>query len=250
MTESIAAEQHGSYSCRHSDIWALGVILTNMISGRNPWKVAKLEDECYLSYLGNHDFLLNSLPISKGANTLLKRCFDLHPEARPSIAQIREAILELDTFFLTDEELVHASSAQRVIAQYYATPTPEGELFSPHHSDQEGTLCDPQASGFSSPDPEEVYLYNTAPFDSPCLAPPAKIQSPGDSSSLSASDADSSSLSASDVSSAVSGRIDHPSVFHPFPAPTLKATQISEKPTSHPRSLWKRAMRRIRAMGI
>ncbi|KAJ7276510.1 kinase-like domain-containing protein [Mycena haematopus] len=110
--EAIEAKQHGSYSCRHSDIWALGVILTNMISGRNPWKMAKLEDECYLSYLGNSDFLLNSLPISRGANTILKRCFQLHPVARPSIAQIREAVLKLDTFFLSDEELAHASSAQ------------------------------------------------------------------------------------------------------------------------------------------
>ncbi|KAJ7734974.1 hypothetical protein B0H14DRAFT_2639294 [Mycena olivaceomarginata] len=113
----------------------------------------------------------------------------------------------------------HDFKTTHVIAQYYATPTPDGELFSPHHSDQEGTLCDPQASRFSSPNPE---------FDLPCLAPPAKIQSPGNLSSLSASDT--SSLGASDVSSAISGRINHPLVFHRFPAPTLKAIQISEKP--------------------
>ncbi|KAF7352688.1 Serine/threonine protein kinase [Mycena venus] len=197
--ESIDAQQHGSYSCRHSDIWALGVILTNMISGRNPWKVADLEDECYLSYLSNHDFLLHSLPISREANSLLKRCFQLHPVARPSIAQIREAVLKLDTFFLTDDELVHASSAQRAIAQYYATPTPEGELYSPD-SDHEGTLCDSEAndSRMSPLDPEEVYLYNTPPFDSPLLlAPPARIPFHGDSSSLSASDVSSSGDSSS-----------------------------------------------------
>ncbi|KAF7355417.1 Serine/threonine protein kinase [Mycena sanguinolenta] len=249
--ESIEAEQHGSYSCRHSDIWALGVVLTNMISGRNPWKVAKLDDDCYLSYLSNNDFLLNSLPISRGANTILKWCFQLHPVARPSIAQIREAVLKLDTFFLNDEELAHASSAQRAIAQYYATPTPEDEVYSPD-SDQEGTLCDPEinCSTISSLDPEEVYLYKSPPFSSPwSLAPPAKIQSPANSSSLSTSEAssgDSSSLGASDISSGVDSN-NEPTVFHRFPAPT---TQIAEKPTSRPGSLWKRTMRRLKAIGI
>ncbi|KAF8195770.1 kinase-like domain-containing protein [Mycena galopus ATCC 62051] len=253
--ESIEAEHHGSYSCRHSDIWALGVIFTNMISGRNPWKLAKLEDECYLSYLGNSDFLLHSLPISKGANRILKWCFQLHPIARPSIAQIREAVLKLDTFFLNDEELARASSTQRAIAQCYATPTPR-ELHSPD-SDKEGTHCDLAAdhSSVLSPDPEEVYLYKSPPFSSPrSLVPPTKIQSPGDSSSISASSGESSSLSASDGSAGESSSLSEsdvsPDVAPAFHGQTARASQIPKKPTSQSRSLWKRAIRRIKAWRI
>ncbi|KAJ6493196.1 kinase-like domain-containing protein [Mycena sanguinolenta] len=34
----------GSYSPRESDLWALAVILFNMITGSNPWRVADLID--------------------------------------------------------------------------------------------------------------------------------------------------------------------------------------------------------------
>jgi serine/threonine protein kinase len=247
-----------------------------MICGRNPWKIASVEDECYVSYLGHSDVLLHTLPISKGANTILKRCFQLNPGARPSISQIREDVLKVDTFFLTDEELVHASSNQRAIAHYYATPTPEGE-FSPD-SDQEGTLCDyPKANdSVSTLDPEEVYLYSTPPFDSPWfLAPPARVHFPGDSSSVSASDV--SSDSGVDSSGPITPatypvdpivnievpdlpqdqNIDVSAAFPTcYSAQVVKPTRISvpnesdkAKPTSRSRSLWKRALRRIKALG-
>ncbi|KAJ7781122.1 serine/threonine protein kinase, negative regulator of sexual conjugation and meiosis [Mycena metata] len=181
--ESISQDQYGTYSSRHSDIWALGVILTNLISGRNPWNKAEIEDECYRSFLQNPDTLLFWLPISKGANDLLKQCFRIHPLARPSIAKIREIVLELDTFFLTDEELLHASSAQRAIAKYYSTPTPES-AFSPDGT----TLCDEPETDVSSLDPDEVYLYDNPPFASPDGLLDPNVPFPGDSSSISPSD--------------------------------------------------------------
>ncbi|KAK7061825.1 Serine/threonine protein kinase [Favolaschia claudopus] len=249
--ESIDKEQKGTYSCRHSDIWALGVILTNLTCGRAPWRFANLEDECYLSYLANSDFLLHSLPISKETNAILKSCFQLHPIARPSIGQIRAAVLKTDTFFLTDAELSKATPIQRAIAQYYAT----GEFSSPI-SDQEVATDESGDNDSSIPsvDPEEVYLYAAAPFDSPSsLSPPPKIQVPGDSASVSTSDASSGGsqvLSVSDASSGIEGNLTEPTTFiHSF-APVTRATQISEKPISRSGSLWKRTIRRFKALGI
>ncbi|KAJ7129552.1 kinase-like domain-containing protein [Mycena epipterygia] len=276
--ESINAEHtSGTYSTRHCDIWALGVILTNMICGRNPWKTAEPKDECFLAFLTDNDFLLKVLPISKGVNTILKRCFRLHPLTRPSISQIREEVLKLDTLFMSDAELVYASSNQRAIARYYATPTPTGEYSS--DSEREGTLCDDlntSNSGASSIDPEEIYLYNSPPFDSPdsLLAPPRGIQFTNDSSSVSASDVSSDSgvdsngpitpathpvdpVDIVEVPDLPDGQSIDESAAFPLPGPAkAKPTHISDvpdvsdpvKPTLASRSIFKRAIKRIKAM--
>lgn len=257
-TESISQDQYGTYSSRHSDIWALGVILTNLISGRNPWKKAEIEDECYRYFLQNPDTLLYSLPISKGANELLKQCFKIHPLARPSIAKIREIVLELDTFFLTDEELLHASSAQRAIAKFYSTPTPES-AFSPDLD----TLCDEPETDVSS---DEVYLYDNPPFASPDGLLDPNVPFPGDSSSISPSDI--SSVSGVESSGPITPasqpvepvvnvevpelpedqNIGESAAFplrYPGPAPKPTGSNAAKAPT---RSFFKRTIRRFKAM--
>ncbi|KAJ6485170.1 serine/threonine protein kinase, negative regulator of sexual conjugation and meiosis [Mycena vitilis] len=252
--ESINPKQNGPWSCRHSDIWSLGVILTNMISGRNPWNLASLEDEFYVSYLSSNDFLLNTLPISKGANNILKRCFQLNPAARPSLSQIRDDVLKLDTFFLSDEELVHASSTQRAIALYYCERAPE-DVYSPD-ANQADTRRDESEAHDSDISSEDSYIYATHPFDLPWLRPPPTLR-------------DSGSISASDVSGPDSSGPPTPATHAVDPVvnvviPDLTedanigvsalSTQVSvpdgsAKPTSRSRNLWKRAMRRIKAMG-
>ncbi|KAJ6628734.1 kinase-like domain-containing protein [Mycena sp. CBHHK59/15] len=266
---------NGSYSTRHCDIWALGVILTNMICGRNPWKTAETEDECFVAFLADSDFLLKVLPISRGANSILKRCFKMHPLARPSISQIREEVLKIDTFFITDKELAEASSAQRAMAQYYATPVPDDELSS--DSETEGTICDnPNASGSgSSIDSEEVYLFSTPQFDSPWLvAPPVEVDfsCPSDSSSEGNSDSSTSGAESSGPITPATHPVDptidvvdvpdlpeDQNIDESAAFPSLnpaKPTHISvadssasAKPTLPSRSLLKRAMKRIKAIG-
>jgi hypothetical protein len=253
--------------------WTCKVILLNMTCGRYPWKSAEPTDQSFLSFIKDDNFLLRVLPISKGLNTVLKRCFKLHPLARPSISQIREAILKLDTLFLTDEELEYAPSNLRAIAQYYATPVPEGEDSS--DSDREGTLCDDAKSSrsrVSSIDTEEVYLYSTPPFHSPrLLAPPVDVQFPGDSSSVTSSDASSDSgvgpvtpathpVDSIDIMQIIPDlsedqNIGESAIF-PLPGPAkAKPAHISvpnaeAKSAFTSRSLFKRAMKRIKAMGI
>ncbi|KAK7470538.1 hypothetical protein VKT23_001963 [Stygiomarasmius scandens] len=150
-----------SYSTRQNDIWSLGVILTNMITGRNPWRLAASDDPCFSEFLNNRDFLRSVLPISKETNDILKQIFQLNPSRRISIPELKRAVSIVQSFFMTDEELRVASDAARQVAEDF------GIVLSPQ-------LCTvPEAEDSSSntttsfkTGSEEVYIYHGPPRES------------------------------------------------------------------------------------
>jgi hypothetical protein len=75
-----------------------------MIANVRPWTVASPEDHHYADYMGDRTMLYDVLPISDGAYTLLTKIFSSRPECRPSLAAIREEVLAMDTFFVSDGE--------------------------------------------------------------------------------------------------------------------------------------------------
>ncbi|KAH9927337.1 kinase-like domain-containing protein [Fomitopsis serialis] len=89
-----------------SDIWSLGVILTNMITGRNPWTIAcALEDPAFIAYSRDPDgYIRRMLPMSPAARRILLRIFTQDPCDRITLPELRTAILDADTFFLNEEE--------------------------------------------------------------------------------------------------------------------------------------------------
>jgi serine/threonine protein kinase len=110
----------GSYSTSHNDVWSLGVILVNLTCGRNPWKQACPSDETFRAYLANPDFLRSILPISEHTNRILKRIFALNPQGRIGLPELREEILRVKTFVMTEEELRGATRATKEAARAFA----------------------------------------------------------------------------------------------------------------------------------
>lgn len=106
-----------SYGTAANDVWSLGVILVNLTCGRNPWRQAHTDDETFRAYVRDHNFLRNILPISHATNNILKGLFALDPRMRPSLREIRKAILDVDSFTMSEEELRHAHSAAQAAAQ-------------------------------------------------------------------------------------------------------------------------------------
>ncbi|KAL1749138.1 kinase-like domain-containing protein [Schizophyllum fasciatum] len=88
-----------------TDVWALGVILIAMCSGRLPWLRAELADANFEAYITNPFYFVEVLPITPAVNTLLRRVFRTRPEKRIPIAQLREAVLNLDTFYVEGHEV-------------------------------------------------------------------------------------------------------------------------------------------------
>ncbi|GJE86659.1 Pkinase-domain-containing protein [Phanerochaete sordida] len=106
------------YSNRASDIWALGVILVNIITSRSPWNKAITSDRCFREYMVHENYLREMLPISEGAQRILRRVFTFDPVERITLPALRHAVLELDTFFMSDAEISHAAPNVRIAAAF------------------------------------------------------------------------------------------------------------------------------------
>lgn len=119
-----------SYSNDANDIWALGVILVNMITCRGPWTKAITSDDCFVEFLLNEQYLREMLPISEGANALFRRIFTCEPSERITLSALREEIVALDTFFMNDDEIARAGAIVQEAAAFcgvHIQPI-EGEL--------------------------------------------------------------------------------------------------------------------------
>jgi serine/threonine protein kinase len=106
------------YNNDANDIWALGIILINMITSRTPWGKALTTDDCFCDFLLHEDYLREMLPISEGANRIFRRIFVYEPSERITIPALRKAIVELNTFFMNDDEIARAGDSVRTAASY------------------------------------------------------------------------------------------------------------------------------------
>ncbi|KAJ7775608.1 kinase-like domain-containing protein [Mycena maculata] len=93
------AYANGCYLARHSDLWALSVIFTNMISGRHPWSSAEMSDPGFAAFRSD---MLEALEITRPAHALLKRCYHMNPLRRPTLHQFRDAVNAIESFSLDE----------------------------------------------------------------------------------------------------------------------------------------------------
>ncbi|TFY80372.1 hypothetical protein EWM64_g3642 [Hericium alpestre] len=93
----------GTYSPPFNDIWSLGIILLNLITGRNPWKSASVSDPTFNAYLQDPTtFLPSVLPISSEVNEILLQTLDVNWQSRITLRELRHAIKNVETFYAED----------------------------------------------------------------------------------------------------------------------------------------------------
>jgi serine/threonine protein kinase len=93
----------GVYSPQSCDIWSLGIMLINIVTGRNPWNCAKWEDAAFRCYHQNPShYFPTVLPISAELNEVLIMMLCMEWRARPAIAEIRDAVRRIPSFYSRD----------------------------------------------------------------------------------------------------------------------------------------------------
>ncbi len=86
-----------------NDIWSLGIILLNLITGRNPWKSASIDDCTFQAYLRDPiHFLPTVLPISQEVNALLVRVLHVDWRHRMTLHEMRQAVKDIENFYSHD----------------------------------------------------------------------------------------------------------------------------------------------------
>lgn len=95
------------YSAKHNDIWALAVLLINMITGRTPWGKACISDRSFAEYRKSpHYYFLKLFPVTPEVNRLLLRMLALDWRDRISLADVRSAVSRISHFTHSWEDSV------------------------------------------------------------------------------------------------------------------------------------------------
>lgn len=91
------------YSARANDAWAMGIILINLLFGRNPWFSASLDDECFMAFIKDDaDFLRKKFGFTYEFNELVKKIFAFYPCDRYTLEEMVEAFNSIDIYYDDD----------------------------------------------------------------------------------------------------------------------------------------------------
>jgi serine/threonine protein kinase len=100
LSLSTLSKAYNSYDALANDIWSLGIILINLVTGRNPWKQANLQDPAFSAYVKQpRRFFRAILPgISRSFDRILIRIFCLDPAKRITLPELRNMLLGCRSF--------------------------------------------------------------------------------------------------------------------------------------------------------
>lgn len=92
-----------TYNAAQADIWALGIVLLNLLFGRNPFKQATERDRLFADFAVSRETLYDIFPtLTKDVFQVLRHCLTLNPDHR-SIPAMREALSQIKNWTTDDE---------------------------------------------------------------------------------------------------------------------------------------------------
>lgn len=114
-----ATSTRASYSPELNDVWSLGVLFLELVCGDRIWEAPSTRDERFRRFSEDpSDFLRSEYPLNRRTRHLLLRIFSPEP-LRISLKALRDEILSIDDFYLSDREIAIATAqAQRNAMRY------------------------------------------------------------------------------------------------------------------------------------
>lgn len=89
-----------------------------MLTGRSPWRAAISSEGCYAGFMHDPNYLRSMLPLSRRATFLIASILKLNPLSRLAIKDIRDEVMNIDTFFMREQEVQRASAhVQEIVAR-------------------------------------------------------------------------------------------------------------------------------------
>jgi serine/threonine protein kinase len=159
-----------SYSPFKADVWALGIVLVNMITRHNPWHLASTQDPLYNEYLRSPSSLALMLRISPATLTILKRIFIPHG-LRISIPELRKRIEAVESFYPESKEKPEATPRVHKVAASRASSHRSARVVAvtPVATRSSSSPC--EVASDSSLSSGEGYLFSTPPTPFPGRLP-------------------------------------------------------------------------------
>ncbi|KAJ3357695.1 hypothetical protein HDU83_004850 [Entophlyctis luteolus] len=105
---------NGGYSPVANDVWALGVILLNLLFGKNPWFEAHMSDAIFSAFASKHWLIQFNLTLQFDA--VLRRVFELDPRRRCSVLDLK-LMVEGVSKFVEDEPIANQLAQQQQLQQ-------------------------------------------------------------------------------------------------------------------------------------
>jgi serine/threonine protein kinase len=152
------------YTTQTADVWSLGVILVNLVCGRNPWRCASPTDESFNAFIADPTFLRRILPISHECLDILTQIFTPNPNDRISLDRLRVLVNDIVSF----TEDVNRHKVARPVYQPISSPAP----VTPPHAYVEEPYFEVDPASYEDP---ESFVYDNGYYanenDLPALQP-------------------------------------------------------------------------------
>ena len=116
--------EHHPFDAVRNDIWSLGIILVNMLTGVMPWAIANREDGWYMTYARDHQFLRYTLPISKETDYILQRIFTENSEEAIGVDELRILVEDVRNFWMEEGEIAEGEPHLQRVANNYRRDEP------------------------------------------------------------------------------------------------------------------------------